>query len=253
MASIRPLIFAALFTANSLYATVPDALKSEKLCGKEASTFEATALPGCARSLCAKAPHINGSVCACLKDEDSGETVISIIGNDGATRATQATEVMPPTFEPSSFRLQVGNYEGDASAQLLLAVMKSWGNGMGIETWSVMRVGPASFASPLHVADYGVMSYTTAGTSSGRCRMFGSTWTSGWDSKRGDGTYIAGRWYDLRTDRATTTTQRPVISHRYLYSLAKDRSQSKSKSVSTPVYWYKFPNAALVVGPDPIP
>jgi hypothetical protein len=203
--------------------------------------------------MCAKAPPINGSVCACLKDEDSGDAVLSIIGSDGAVRASQLAVVMPPTFEPGWFRLEVGNYEGDGSAQLLLAVMNSWGNGMGIETWSVRRIGNGSFARPLDVADYGVMSYTTASSSSGRCRMFGSTWTGGWDPKRGDGTYIAGRWYDLGVERTTTTSQRPVISHRYLLSLAKDRAQSKSKVAVTPVYWYKSSNASVVVGPDPIP
>jgi hypothetical protein len=76
--------------------------------------------------------------------------------------------------------------------------------------------------------------------------MFGSTWTGGWDPKRGDGTYIAGRWYDLGVERTTTTSQRPVISHRYLLSLAKDRAQSKSKVAVTPVYWYKSSNASVV-------
>lgn len=251
MASLRPLIFVALFSANSLYGSVPSALKNERLCGRVAATFEAADLPGCARTLCAKTPDINGRICACLKDEDSGETVLSIVGDDGSVRASQTTEVMPPTFEPSSFRLEVGNYDGDGSARLLLAVMNSWGNGMAVEGWTVMRVGPTEFAKPLEVADYGVMSFTTSPTPSGRCRMLASNWIQGSDPKRGSGTFVAGRWYDLNPKGAEKTSERPVMFHRYLFSLERSRNKSKSKTGSTPVYWYKFPDAILAIGLDP--
>jgi hypothetical protein len=253
MSSIRYLIFVAVLTTNALYANVPVALKSERLCGKAASTFEDAALPGCVRSMCAKAAPIDGRVCACLKDAESDEVVLSIVGYDGAIRASQPAIAMPPTLAQSSLRLEVGNYAGDGSPQLLLAVMSSFGTGMGIETWSVRRISTQSFGSPIDVADYGIMSYTTASRSSGRCRLLGSTWTVGWDPKRGEGTYIAGRWYDLGDERVATTGRQPVISHRYLRSLAKVRAVAKSRAVAAPVYWYRFADASVVVGPDPIP
>jgi hypothetical protein len=251
MPALRLLILTLTLAADSLYAGVPAALKNENVCGKEVAKFETATVSECVRSLCVNALQIKARICACLKNEDTGEVKLSILRGDETVVASSSTQVMPPTFEPHSLRLEVGNYAGDGSAQLLLAVKNSYGNGMEVEGWSVMRVNAHGFAPPLDVSDYGVMSFTTAARSGGRCRMLSSSWTAGSDPKRGEGLYIVGSWYDLGVEGFSPTDKRPILSHRYLYSLENERAKSKYAAEAKPVYWYKSPNASVVVGADP--
>jgi hypothetical protein len=222
---------------------------SDVACGTELPAMVAANLASCERSLCGDANPIISRVCACLKNEDTGAAEIRI-DSKGQSR-NLATSVMPPAFESSSFRLFKGDFVGVGGSQVLIAAMNTWGNGMGVEGWSLWVVDADSVSEPLEVEDFGVMSFLTSTAGSSRCKVFGSRWANGWEPKRGHGLYIVGQWYELLENHLFRSGSRPVLYRRYLFDLEAARGKALSAEPRRALPWYKSALTRRVVGPYP--
>jgi hypothetical protein len=121
-----------------------------------------------------------------------------------------------------------------------------------LESWSLWAIDGTSTSSPLEVEDFGTMSFLTREPGSSQCKIFGSQWKSGWEPSRGDGTYIVGQWYQMFDGRFLPSSSRPILYHRYLYSLENQRLKSMASNPRRKVEWFRSRDARVVVGPNPI-
>ena len=154
-------------------------------------------------------------------------------------------------FDADSFRLIGADFLGLRTNQLLIAVLNTQSNGMGVEYWSLWFVTRDQISRPLEVNDFGVMSFLTA-SPAGKCEIFAARWRDGWEPKRGSGLYIAGHWRQISLHGDISIDwDRPVLYRRYLFDLERQRNGAMSESGRRAVPWHTSPLARRVIGPYP--
>lgn len=251
IARIRIILgFAAMTITLGVYAAGPDSLGSwrhDGTCGTDLRELEPAEVPNCEIALCGDISPIHSKVCACLRSSDTGETEISV--SDGHSSRTVITAVSP--FEDRSFRIIAADFLGTGESEVLVAVLNTASNGMGVEYWSLWVVGPNVLSGPLKVNDFGVMSFLTS-TPEGKCEIFAASWRPGWEPKRGQGLYIVGQWYEMLGDDLLTDWDRPALYRRYSFELERQRNEALSRPQRQLSPWHKSLMTHQIIGPYPV-
>ena len=237
------LIFAQCFCVFSARA---EPWRNDKLCGNKLIVEEGDE-DGCEQSFCSDL-SAQRKICACLKPKS--DTVILSLNQQNGSAITWATEVSPVYLDENSFRIDSVDLLGNGENQFLIAIRNSESMGIGIEYWTVWAFDGTNVKSPLHVDDYGSLSYPTQSESSQTCQLFATRWLDGWEPGRGNGLYMAGNWYAYQKDGTFLKNwNRPALYRRYLPSLEKERLHSIEAGRS--LLWFKSPKTKPIVGPSP--
>lgn len=246
--------FAMLLTlsGNTARAGESDAWQKDKPCGQKLPAFQsAAALPGCLKdAYCAQAPG-EIRVCACMKSDESGETLLTL-EQKGVTKKQWSIEIMLMSFGAESLRLDEADLDGNGTNELLLGVMGSQSNGMGVQYWTVWSIAGEQVSEPLQIEDYGTMGFATQSQQGGACQLLVSRWIDGSEPGRGAGLYIVGRWYRFTAGSFFADSDRPVVYRRYLSSLERLRLEYLESQPQKPLLWYTGKETVPVVGPYPI-
>jgi hypothetical protein len=189
-------------------------------------------LEGCHRTFCSDTPL--GKLCACVKDE---QTEFKL-----EQKAWKTPLVPPMGGDANHFRV---DRVGDVS--FLFAMMASESVGIAISSWLVWAIDRQKISKPLEVQNYGTISFPTTGRASA-CNLLAARWHSGWEPRRGHGTYIAGSWYAIENGEFARVQERPAIYRRYL--LGVERARYEAEERNRPLLWYR--DASAVIGPRPI-
>jgi hypothetical protein len=113
-------------------------------------------------------------------------------------------------------------------------------NGMGVQYWAVRAIIEGELSNALFAEDYGIVGYPTRSKSQKVCMLLVTRWLEGWEPTRGDGLYLAGRWFTYNTySHEMVPADRPVIYRRYLYGFERLRLGQLEKDQPTPLLWYK--------------
>ena len=131
---------------------------------------------------------------------------------------------IPLSFGTELFLLHHVDFTGDGKKQLLLGILSSQSNGMGVQYWTVWAIDGE---------DYGTMSFATRAKQESACNLLVSRWISGWEAKRGNGLYIAGLWYQLSNGEFLPNSERPSIFRRYSSEPCRVRSIINDLTVRT--------------------
>jgi len=154
-------------------------------------------------------------------------------------------------FEPESFRLIGADFLGLGTSQLLLAVLNTQSNGMGVEYWSVWVITPDIVSAPLPLNDFGVMSFLTSAPG-GKCKVFAATWRPGWEPKRGHGLYIVGQWHEMSLFDISVDWDRPALYRRYLFDLERQRNRALGDTPRQSIPWHTSEAVKPIIGPYPM-
>lgn len=248
------LVFTMLWilSAGSAVAGGSGEWRKDKLCGRKLADFQAVAaLQGCTQdAYCAQA-SAETRICACVKSEETGESQLTL-EYKGEIKKQWTIEIMPSMLGPESLRLDGADLDGDGKDELLLGAMLSQSNGIGIQYWTVWAITGEQVSEPLEIQDYGTMGFATHPKAGGGCRLLVSRWINGWEPKRGEGLYIAGRWYEFANGEFFPSSERPAVYRRYLFNLEQLRLEYLESQPQKPLLWYTGKEAVPVVGPYPI-
>jgi hypothetical protein len=233
------LLIATIFLALPANAQT-ERWRRDKPCGERQPSMVAVDVKGCHRAWCSET--VLGRLCACVKD-DGERTQFLLERTDGARETWEAPFIPPMGGDTGHFRIdRVGD------GRLFFAVMGSESVGIAISTWTVWAIDRDRTSKPLEVQNYGTVSFATMARSGTPCYLLAARWHSGWEPRRGHGTYITGSWYAIEDGAFTRTQDRPAIYRRYLFDVERARYEAEARG--HPLPWYR--GASAVVGPRPL-
>ena len=219
----------------------------DTVCGQRLPPFEELTERREAQTFCSQV-HLDTRICARYDSAQSDNAQITL-EYQGEVKKQWSTEIMPSLFEAKSFHLTQLDFDGDGKDELLFGVKSIESNGMGIQQWLVWAIHEGNLSEPLHMEDFGLMSFTTQSPGNKGCQLFVSQWSSGWDPKRGGGFYIVGRWFNLYEGKFIWDSQRPAVYRRYLSSL--ERQRNEHEDLAKPLLWFTSKQVSPVIGPYP--
>ena len=232
------------FIAASASALENDAWKNDKLCHVRTIESERTTIQGCLYSYCANISK-TFRICACLPSIDSDEG--SVFFEKERHKIKQWKATLYPSSDVSFLRVDALNLAGDKEDEFLVATMINESNGMGIQYWDVRAISNEIVSNSMEIEDYGVLGYPTQGDGN-TCLVLSTRWFEGREPKLGDGLYLVGHWFELKENEFHSVYGRPVVWHRYTYSLEKKRLEAMSVE-NEQVLWFKDISSKPVIVP----
>ena len=214
--------------------------RRDRPCGERQPSIVSVDVKGCHRAWCSETGL--GKLCACVKDE--GERTQIVLERTNGTRETWEAPFIPPMGgDAGHFRIdRVGD------GRLFFAVMSSESVGIAVSTWTVWAIDRDRTSKPLEVQNYGTVSFPTMARSGTPCHLLAARWQSGWEPRRGHGTYIAGSWYTVEDGAFARVEDRPTIYRRYLFNVERARYDAEERG--HPLIWYR--DASAAVEPRPL-
>ena len=201
--------------------------------------MQAAATQGCYRAWCSDTAL--GKLCACVRE---GTDDIQFVLERPRGKETWKAPFVPPFGgEAAHFRIDRIGEQG-----LLFAVLRSESVGIAVSDWSVWAIDADKVSQPLEVQNYGTFSFATKPPGSTMCSLLAARWHTGWEPRRGHGTYIAGSWYVIENGGFGRVEHRPAIYRRYLEGV--ERARYEAESHDQPLPWYRA--ASPVIGPLPL-
>ena len=222
------LLIATMFLALPVNAQT-ERWRRDKPCGERESSMTSVNITGCHRAWCAETAV--GKLCACVKE--ASEDTRFVLERTTGNQQTWSVPLIPPMGgDESHFRIdRVGDH------RLLLAMMASESVGIAISTWNVWAIDREQVSKPLEVQNYGTVSFPTMARAGTPCYLLAARWYSGWEPRRGHGTYIAGSWYAVENGEFTRLEGRPTIHLRYLFGVERARYEAEERG--KPFLWYR--------------
>jgi hypothetical protein len=121
-----------------------------------------------------------------------------------------------------------GDLDGNGVAEVVVPVLKTGSNGMGIGYWSVLVISPNDYGwsvDTVEVEDYNTQGSWVRHPREPGCDLIETHWVNGYDPKRGGGLYLEARWLKLDF-RMTPRVDRPVLRRRYTNTFQEERSRT---------------------------
>jgi hypothetical protein len=225
-------LIAATLVAFSAHAQTAK-WRDDKPCGDRQPAFANADGMGCHRAFCSDTQL--GKLCACVRDEQTEFKLEQTAWNVPSVPAMGG--------DANHFRVdRVGD------SRLFLAMMASESVGIAVSTWIVWAIDRAKVSKPLEVQNYGTFSFPTKASAGNACHLLAARWHTGWEPRRGHGTYIAGSWYAIENGEFTRVEDRPAIYRRYLSGVERGRYEAEERN--QPLLWYRSASAAI--GPRPV-
>ncbi len=238
-----------LLLSTSILAATPNGWRNEKPCARSLPPPQPTQISSCLQAYCSPLP-MGSRICVCLKSEDTGQATVSIESKNLAKKEWDI-ELNVAHFGPSGLKLDAGDLDGDGKDEVLLAIMETESQGIGVQRWKVWAIDENNISEPISMEDYGTMGFLTCNTNRREALLLRSQWLEGWEPRRGDGLYMAAQWFELSSGELTPVRDWPGIYRRYLNSLAKVRENNFVQNKSKPVLWYSSPSVRIITGPYP--
>jgi hypothetical protein len=257
-----------VFTVVIVHAAAVDNWRNDTLCGHKLPNFQAATFEGYRQVFCSKLLD-NSQLCIGEKENvfendqaDITNTLkVERVAVDGKRTLLIEIDKTPFSFEPNAFLLHSVDFTGDGKQQLLLGIMFSEGNGIGIQTWRVWAISDNHVSKPIMAQDYGTLSFATRAKQGSKCEskcfleqqqchLLVAQWLRGSEPVRGDGWYVAGHWYDLYESEFFLSSS-PTIFHRFLNSFGEKRGENMlGEGHWHPLLWYKFSGTRALIGPN---
>jgi hypothetical protein len=238
------LIVLTYFSEANAAKDISEEWRQDKACGHKVGDQFQVDVPGCDDAYCVNT-STSSQVCACLISKESGTTQMTYKRNGGVVLQWK-TNIYPPAIA-SGLRVDTADLNGDGKNELIIATLISASNGMGIESWEVSVISNDRRSNSVVVEDYGIMGYFSSDDK--QCRLLVTRWIEGWDPEKGNGLYLAGRWFQLYDHSLEYSNNRPVIKRRYLNSLRQLRAQGFQNKKS--VQWFRDSATTPIIGPYP--
>lgn len=148
------------------------------------------------------------------------------------------TEAMPPMM-PMTFTAERIDLDGDGTSELLVGVMATESNGIGLSRWRLSVIGTDRAARSARLLD--TVALENYGDTSGffrfrgqrGCRLLVSEWKEGADPRRGEGLYVHGRWMRWNGARFVPDASLPALRRRYLFGFERAHLQGPK-----PMRWF---------------
>ena len=125
---------------------------------------------------------------------------------------------------PAVFTAEAVDLDGEGGRELLVGVIASESNGIGIQRWRLFAL--SADGRPLggiDAHDYGTLSGLFRVPGRRGCRLLASTWEYGSEPARGPGSYVRGRWMHLSAAGWRPVQGVPDMRRRYLFSFERER------------------------------
>lgn len=189
----------------------------------------------------------------CQVESDLGRVRFQLSSTDDDPPAWEVA-VMGATFEADAVRIERARRTEDGQWATLLAVRTGQTQGMGVSRWSIRSLeAEARVSEPIEADDWGTMSFATQLPATIGCHLLISRWLPGHEPGqglgRGDGLYVAGRWYRWGSDGFLPQASRPVVYRRYLREL--EQLRDNALDTGRPLRWVHSPRTRSVIGPYP--
>ena len=136
------------------------------------------------------------------------------------------TEAMPPML-PSVFTAERIDLDGDGKRELVVGVMTTESNGIGISLWRVSVIGVdarthrTKLLDTVELQNYGDTSGFFRLPDRPGCRLLASEWKWGNDPRRGTGMYVHGRWLRWTGRAFETDPSLRRLRRRYLFGFER--------------------------------
>lgn len=242
------LLLTSFIAAGSASAGDSQLWRRDEACGRRLVDAELTPVPGFGESYCVQ---LSGTarICACLTGDEE-DTAQVFLEQDGVI--VQRWE--DPFFSlagASALRVDAADLSGDGKDDLIVGILEASSNGMGIEVWTIRALTGNVVSNPVKVEDYGVLGFPTRSSRGTACDLLSTRWRRDSEPDRGEGLYLFGQWYQLKSGRFVLARDRPRIHRRYLASFERIRLEALSKKRPAPVTWYRDSVSAPVAGRYP--
>lgn len=178
---------------------------------------------------CRDAPgRTSARVCLTGPYEDAGTAVRYRASYRVAGRTVLAwdAEAMPPML-PSVFTAERIDLDGDGKRELVVGVMTTESNGIGISLWRVSVIGVdarthrTKLLDTVELQNYGDTSGFFRLPDRPGCRLLASEWKWGNDPRRGTGMYVHGRWLRWTGRAFETDPSLRRLRRRYLFGFER--------------------------------
>jgi hypothetical protein len=233
---------------QSVAASKPADWRNDDICGRRLPAPVEVEIRGCEKASCTQ---ISGRsrICACLPTSESDEGNI-FIEKSGKVLVRWNARLFTFSDEPI-FRVDAADLRRDGKEELVVGAMETVSNGMGRQYWTVWAVSEATISNPIAVEDYGIFGFLTRQKGEKTCNLLATRWMEGFEPHRGDGLYLAGRWFSLCNGNLTPYYDRPIIYRRYLKSFERQRNKAISEEHPKPILWFRDTNTKPLSGPYP--
>jgi len=137
-----------------------------------------------------------------------------------------------------------GDLDGDGSVEIVVPILMSSGNGMGVSYWSVLAVSPSGtgwYGDTVEVEDYNTNGSWVAPAGEKGCDLLETKWVWHYDASRGAGLYLTAAWLRFSSNDFEPRADRPILRRRYLGSFEAERG--RTATTTGPFSWLLSPQA----------
>jgi hypothetical protein len=235
---MRQMILAPLFLAlTALQSAAATTVPTAPACGVERTSDS----PGCV--------NVSTRLQVCERVDGDAGTAIEV-RESGQLVQTWQFPITATSGAP--FHVVRGDFTGDGVDDIAVVKLVASSNGRVINTYNVCAADGANLERQIEcttVQDYGKVGYFTKQPGAKGCFLLQTTWRYGSEARRGNGTYLVGRWLRLGRDGFEPDSSRPLVARRLLYGFEATLSSLRE---GTHLAWFLDGRTRTVNCPDPL-